>query len=226
MLVKHRMTPRPITITPDTPVPDAYRVIRDNKIHHLPVVDKKGKLVGVVAQADLIHAAPSPATTLSVFEANYLLAHMPVKDVMSKPITVDEDTPIEEAARLMVEKEIGCLPVMRGGELVGMITETDIFKAFVEVLGGGQPELRVTLRAPDVPGELARLTGVIASLGGNLHSVAAFRGEDPQHVYFTFRLEGVDQDVLRGALLELGEEVVNIRKIGQEMANKTAGVRR
>jgi acetoin utilization protein AcuB len=110
----------------------------------------------------------------------------------------------------MVDKGIGCLPVMQGKELVGIITETDIFKAFAEILGGGDPVLRITMRSPDRAGELARLTGVIANLGGNLHSVAAFKGEDPEHVYFTFRLEGVDEDTLIPALKELGEEVTHI----------------
>jgi acetoin utilization protein AcuB len=114
----------------------------------------------------------------------------------------------------MVEKEIGCLPVMRGGELLGVITETDIFKAFVEILGSGKADLRVTLRSLDAPGELARLTGVIAKLGGDMHSVASFKGEDAQHVYFTFRLEGVKKDALLKALSELGEEVITVREIG------------
>lgn len=214
MLVKHRMIAHTITVTPDTTVPDAYRSINENKIHHLPVIDKKGKLVGIVSRTDLIHAEPSPATTLSVFEANYLLAHMLVQDVMSQPITVPEDMPLEDAARLMIEKGIGCLPIMRGSELLGVITETDIFKAFVEILGSGSADLRVTLRSPDVPGELARLTSVIAKLGGNMHSVASFKGEDPEHVYFTFRLEGVEKEALLAALGELGEEVINVRGIG------------
>ncbi len=214
MLVKNRMSPNPITVTPDTTVPDAYRIIKENKIHYLPVMDKKGKLVGIVSRTDLIHAEPSPATTLSVFESNYLLAHVLVKDVMSQPITAPEDMPLEDAARLMVEKGIGCLPIMHDGELLGVITETDIFKAFAEILGGGEPDLRITMRSPDVPGELARLTGLIAKLGGNMHSVASFKSEDPQHVYFTFRLEGVEKDALLSALDELGEEVINVREIG------------
>lgn len=210
MLVKHRMTPNPITITPDTKVPDALKLTREKGINYLPVMGKRNRLVGIVSRNDLMQAAPSKATTLSVFEANYLLAHLEVKEIMNEPITVTEDTPLEEGARLMVEKEIGCLPVMRGKGLVGIITETDIFRAFAEILGGGDPVLRVTLRSPDRPGELARLTGVIADLGGNLHSVAAFKGEDPEHVYFTFRLEGVDEATLIPALKELGEEVVHV----------------
>jgi acetoin utilization protein AcuB len=206
------MTHNPITVPPDTPFPEAYRIIRENGIHHLPVVDKKGRLIGIVAQTDL-QTSPSRATTLSVFEANYLLANLHVREVMNAPITVTEDTPLEEAARIMVEKEIGCLPVLRGDELVGVITETDIFKALVEILGRGDAELRVTLRAPDVPGELARMTGVIARLGGNLSSVASFLSEDAQHVYFTFRLSGVDENALLSALQEAGEKVVNVRKL-------------
>jgi len=214
MLVEHRMTPNPITITPDTKVPDALKITREKGINYLPVEGKRNKLIGIVSRSDLMQAAPSKATTLSVFEANYLLAHLEVQEIMNEPITVPEDTPIEEAARLMVAKGIGCLPVMRGRDLVGIITETDIFKAFVEILGGSDPVLRITMRSPDRPGELARLTGLIANLGGNFHSVASFKSEDPEHVYFTFRLEGVDEETLVPALEELGEKVVNVRKAG------------
>ena len=99
---------------------------------------------------------------------------------------------------------------MRGDELVGVITETDMFKAFVEVLGGEEASLRITLRVPDVRGELARLAGVIAELGGNICSVASFRGEDPDHVYITFRLEGVEEEALLAALKAGEEEVVHV----------------
>ena len=210
MLVKDRMTPNPITISPDTSFPDAFRTIREKGIRYLPVVDRKGRLIGIVTQSDLLRASPSSATTLTVFEMNYLLAHLQVQEVMSSPITVPEGAPLEEAARLMVEEKISCLPVMRDGELAGIITETDIFKAFVEILGSGDAVLRVTLRVPDEPGGLARLAGVIANLGGNLRSVAAFRSEDPEHVYITVRLEGVEEEVLLPALEEMGEEVVHV----------------
>lgn len=215
MLVRDRMTPNPVTILPDASVHDAFRASQDKGIHYLPVVDKRGRLLGVVTRTDMLRASPSSATTLTIFEANYLLAHLQVKEVMSSPaITVPADSPLEEAARVMVEREISCLPVMSGRELVGIITEGDIFRAFVEILGGGDPALRVTLCAKDVPGELARLTALIADLGGNLHSVAAFRGDDPQCVFFTFRLEGVDEDVLAPGLEKLGEQVVHVYRTG------------
>jgi acetoin utilization protein AcuB len=210
MLVRDRMTTNPITITPDTSFPEAFRIMRESQIRHLPVVEDE-KLVGVVAQTDLLHASPSPATSLSVFEINYLLANLHVREVMSSPaITVPDDAPLEEVARVLIDKKIGCVPVMHDGTMVGMITETDIFEAFVEILGGEEASLRVTVRVPDVRGELARLAGVIAELGGNICSVALFRGEDPQHVFLTFRLEGVAEGELVAALETEVEEVVHV----------------
>jgi len=211
MLVRDRMTPNPVTIGPSTTFPEAFRILREKRIRHLPVVDKKGKLIGVVALTDMLHASPSAATTLSVFEMNYLLANLHVQEVMtSPPITVPEDAPLEEAARIMVEKKIGCLPVMRDGELRGLITETDIFATFVEILGGEEASLRVTVRVRDVRGELARLSGLIAGMGGNICSVARFRGEDPAHCYITFRLDGVEEEALIPALRASVEEVVHV----------------
>jgi acetoin utilization protein AcuB len=205
------MTLEPVTVTPDATFPECFSLLREKKIRHLPVVDKKGKLIGVLARTDLLHASPSRATTLSVFEMNFLLANLHVQEVMSTPpVTVSEDAPLEEAARVMVQEKIGCLPVMRDGELVGLITETDIFETFVEILGGEEASLRITVRVPDVRGELARLAGVIAGLGGNICSVALFRGEDPAHVFLTFRLEGVEEEVLVPALEGEVEEVVHV----------------
>jgi acetoin utilization protein AcuB len=211
MLVKDRMTLKPVTITPGTSFPEAFQIMREKRIRHLPVVDDKGKLIGVVARTDLLHASPSMATSLSVFEMNFLLANLHIGEIMSAPpITVSEDAPLEEAARVMVQNKIGCLPVMHDGDLVGLITETDIFETFVEILGGEEASLRITVRVPDVRGELARLAGVIAGLGGNICSVALFRGEEPEHVFFTFRLEGVDEEVLIPALQGEVEEVVHV----------------
>lgn len=211
MLVKDRMTPQPVTVTPDTSFVSAFQLIREKHIRHLPVVDKKGKLIGIVTQKDLLHASPSSATTLTVFEMNYLLANLQIREVMTSPaISVPEDMPIEEAARIMVEKDIGCLPVLRGDALVGVITDADIFKAFVEILGRGAAELRITLRVGDVPGELARLSAVIAGVGGNICSSASFESSDSEHVYFTIRLKGVSREILLKALADAGEEVVHV----------------
>ncbi len=211
MLVKDRMTPNPVTVTPDTFFAEAMRIMGERGFRHLPVVDRKKKPVGIITQTDLLNASPSPATALSVSEVNYLLANLRIRDVMSSPVvTVSDDAPLEDAARVMVENKFGCLPVISAGKLVGVITETDIFKSFVEVLGGEDATLRVTLRVPDMRGELARLAGVIAQLGGNICSVAAFRGEDPDQAYLIFRVEGVAEEVLVPALETAGERIVHI----------------
>ena len=211
MLVKDRMTLTPVTVTPDTSFPEAFRIIKERAIRHLPVVDEQQELIGVVARTDLLHASPSMAVPSNVFEMSYLLANLHIREVMSSPpITVIEDAPLEEAARVMVENKIGCLPVMRDGTLVGMITETDIFETFVEVLGGREASLRVTVLASDVRGELARVAGVIASLGGNICSVARFESEEPEQCFITFRLEGVLEEDLIPVLEAEVKEVVHV----------------
>jgi acetoin utilization protein AcuB len=219
MLVKNRMTTNPATVTPETSFSNAFQLMRQKGVRHLPVTDKKGKLIGIVTQKDLLHASPSSATALSVFEINYLLTKLEIKEVMTSPaIAVPDDTPIEEAAAVMVKNQIGCLPVMRGGDMVGVITEADIFKAFVEILGRGQAELRITLKVPDVQGELARLAAVISDLGGNICSSASFESEDPRFVYFAIRLKGVPREVLVPALVNAGEEVVHVCSVPRQEA--------
>lgn len=211
MLVKDRMTIDPVTVTPEATFPEAYSKMREKAIRHLPVVDKTGELVGVLARTDMLNASPSSDRALSIFEASYLLANLHVQDVMSSPpITVAEDAPLEEAARGMVERKIGCLPVMHEGQLVGLITETDIFETFVEVLGGEEASLRVTLKVRDVRGELARVAGSISQLGGNICSVVRFRGKDPKHCFITLRLEGIEEEVILPALETVVEEIVHV----------------
>src|SRR5450756_606673 len=136
MLIKERMSRHPITVTPDTSLFDALRIIRDEKIRRLPVLDSTGKLVGIISEKDLLYASPSPATTLSIYEMNYLISKIKIKELMTtRVITVEDDCPLEEAARIMVDNNISSLPVMSGGTLVGMVTESDLFKIFIDLLG-------------------------------------------------------------------------------------------
>ncbi len=136
MLVKERMTRPVITVYPDTLVPEAIRMMREENVRRFPVVDRRGKLMGIVSERDLLHAQPSDATTLSIWEINYLLGKITVSKVMTRRvIAIREDTPIQEAARIMADHKIGGLPVLREGQVVGIITETDLFKIFLELLG-------------------------------------------------------------------------------------------
>jgi len=123
--VRSWMSERLITITPQTTLPEAQRLMFEHKIRRLPVV-KSDKLVGIVTRGDIREAKPSDATTLSIYELNYLLDSLTAKDFMTpNPITVSPDNTLGEAARLMVEHKVGGLPVVDQGKLVGIITETD-----------------------------------------------------------------------------------------------------
>jgi len=214
MLVRDRMTPDPITITEDTPFQDALKLIRDRRIRRLPVVDERGRLVGIIAEKDLLYASPSPATALSIFEIHYHLARLRISQVMRRDvITTTPDTPIEEAAQLMADNKIGCLPVMSQGRLVGIITETDIFKTFLEMLGAREHGLRLTLRVPDRKGVLAAIAGEIARLGGNILNVAAIPTDDPEHRYLVIKQQGASPEALIPALEALGDEVLDSREV-------------
>ncbi len=206
MLVKDRMSKPPITVRKNVGVEDALRLMHNEDIRRLPVVGKHGKMVGIVSELDLLKVSPSPATSLSVYEIPYLLAKVKMEDVMTEDVvTVHEDTPLEEAARVMADNKIGGLPVMRDGKVVGMITETDLFKTFLEMLGGREEGVRVSMFVPDEEGMLAKITGKISDMGINVTALSTIRGEDPSEYLVTIRVEeDADQDALVEAMEELG----------------------
>ncbi|HXF61605.1 MAG TPA: CBS domain-containing protein [Caldilineaceae bacterium] len=215
MYVCDRMSAPAITITPETPFQDALKLMREHRFRRLPVVNEAGRLVGIVSERDLLHAAPSPATSLSIWEMNYLLSKLRVEQLMAtQVIVVCPDTPIEEAARLMVEHKIGGLPVVDDKRrVVGVITETDIFKAFVEMLGSGRPGLRLTLRVPGGKGTLAKLAQAIADLDGNIVSVGTFGVDLDGTASLLIKVVGVSQDQLVETLEALGDHVVAVQAV-------------
>ncbi len=133
MKIRDMMTRNPITVGPETQVMEAKRIMKEKKIRLLPVI-KGGELVGTITHNDLLEAAPSPATSLSVYELNYLFLTMKVEDIMKNPLTLTPDTPLEEALKIRQEKKIGSFPVMDNGKLVGIVTETDMIRFLVQVL--------------------------------------------------------------------------------------------
>lgn len=212
MLIGERMTRHPVTVTQNEGIDDALKMMRDNHVRRLPVLDKKGKLVGIVSDKDLLYASPSPATSLSVHELHYLLSKLTVKEVMSSPvITVTEYTPLEEAARIMADSKIGGLPVMREDKVVGIITETDMFKIFLEMLGARKKGVRLSMLVPEARGILADITTEIARLGGNIISLGTFYGEDPTTAEITVKVEGVSQEELIKALGGIAVEILDVR---------------
>jgi acetoin utilization protein AcuB len=209
------MTSPAITITTETPYQEAFKLMRERKFRRLPVVDKNGELVGIVSERDLLYASPSPATSLSVWELNYLLAKLKIDSIMTRDvITTTPDTPIEDAAQIMVEKKIGGLPVVdENNHVVGVITETDIFKSFVEMLGSRVPGLRLTLEVPERKGVLAQLSQAIYEAGGNIVSVGTFDEIAPGHRRLLVKVRGVSKDQLVDTLERLGDHVLDAREV-------------
>ena len=214
MLVGRRMTPNPITVTPETSLAEASNRMKSDKVRRFPVVTTQGRLVGIVSKDDLLHASPSGISSLSIWEMTYLLSKVKVQDVMTrKVITVAEDTPLEEAARIMLENKIGGLPVMRGEALVGIITESDIFRVFTEVLGGTQPGVRLTVLAPNVKGSLAKISNAIFEQGGWVAAFNIFEGEDTSNWGAHIKVREMNQEQLLAAIKPLVLEILDIREI-------------
>lgn len=212
MFVGERMSRPVISVSPETPINEALAMFKREHIRRAPVM-KNGKLLGIVSQSDLLNASPSSATTLSVWELNYMISKVTVKDVMTrKVISVDKDTPIEEAARIMADTKIGGLPVTSAGKVVGMITETDLFKVFLELMGARQKSLRVTATIPEQPGELAKITRAIANNGGDFISFGMFSGPDANSKVLTFKVEGMSKEKVKAALGDVVLKFWDIRQ--------------
>jgi acetoin utilization protein AcuB len=214
MLIRERMTRNPVLCAPDISVTDAFDLMKKSRIRRMPVVDKHGKLVGIVSDQDLQRVSPSPATTLSTYEIPYLLSKVKVSDVMTKQvITVQEDTPIEEAARIMVDNKIGGLPVVNEtSAVVGIITETDIFKTFLELIGARRSGVRVTMYVKDVRGELARISQAVADIGGNIIATVEVPGTDSTNYQVLLKVSDVSKEAVVAALAPLVERIVDVRE--------------
>jgi acetoin utilization protein AcuB len=179
------------------------------KVGHLPVLDYNSALAGIVTKEDLFKASPSEATTLDMYEISYLLSKMKVQEIMvKKVITVDENEVVEEAARIMADKSIGCLPVMRGSLLVGIITDTDLFHVFVNAFGARHAGVRTTISMGEHPGELAQISGAIAEKGGNIVSCVTTEGDDVAHRRGTIKVEGLSKSEMEAIMKSIPDVVV------------------
>lgn len=212
MLVGERMSHPVLFCHSDMPIHDALNLIKQEHIRRLPVVDKHGKLIGIVTDEDLFTASPSPVTSLSIWELNYLLSKVTVGQIMSKHVTtVTEDTPIEVAARIMADNKIGGLPVLRGDQVVGIITETDIFKIMLELMGARDMGVRVTALMTDAHGQLAKLASAVAESGGDFLSFGTFAGEAPSNILVAFKVANIELEQLRQVIEPIVERVIDIR---------------
>lgn len=178
MFVKTKMTTNPFTVSPDQTIPEAHEIMTQHNVKRLPVMHK-GKLVGVVSKEDIDRYTPSEATSLSMGEITYLLTNTKIKRIMSKDlVTISPDALLEEAATLMRDNKVSFLPVVDNkNKMVGIITESDIFDSFIELLGFREPGTRLTIEAIDEPGIMSNLTSIIGQYGANITRIAVYRGE-------------------------------------------------
>ena len=210
MNVGRRMSYPVFTVKPDLPITKAHELMASEKIHRAPVV-KNGKLVGIISVNDILKAYPSTATSLAIWEVTSLLEKITVKDIMIKDVrTVQEETSIEEAARIMTDNKISALPVMRGKDLVGIITETDLFRIMLEMLGARHPGVRFSVLMPYQPGEIAKLSQAIFEKGGNIVALSTFEGDSTANFMMTLKVEGIEQAELKQVVEPLVISLVDI----------------
>ena len=210
MIVKDRMTPNPTTGFPEMSVTDAQDLMKSGGFRHLPILDDSGKMVGLITKGSLASALPADTSNLSRFEVSYVLAKIKVHSIMLEDvITATPDTPIEIAARMMADNLIGCLPVMEGDQLVGIITDRDLFFTMVSLLGARSAGIRVTIMQPDRAGEVARLTTAIAKAGGYLSvSIGYYPPEHPDQWISVYKVQNISEDKLTEVINGLGDATI------------------
>lgn len=209
MFIKDHMTPNPITIPSNTPILEALDIMKKQKIRQLPVVDK-GVLTGLVTRYDLLTVSPSPATTLSVFEMNYLLSRMVVKEVMIKnPPTISPEANIEEAAVIMREHKIGSLLVVENNRLAGIITESDLFEALIKLFGFRRAGTRIVIETENRVGALADMLDVVRDHNVSVIGIACVERPE-QKVQVVLRLNTTEPGPLVEEFKNKGFDVRSI----------------
>ena len=208
--MREKIQKNPVTISSEASFYEARNLIHEKGIRHLPVVDKNNALVGIVTDRDIREAAPSDATLLSVQELNYLLGKLKVSSFMTpkaKLITITPDTLIEEAVQLMHDNKIGCLPVLEGGKLYGIFTETDALDHLVDIFGFKQKGTRLTLTLEDKPGSLLGILEVFKKHNINIISI----------VTPSFMVEGKRITAIRIRTEEYKDVVTDLEKAGYDV---------
>lgn len=209
MRVQEKMRRDPMTVAPEESVRSAWQLLREGRIRHLPVVEK-GRLVGIVTDRDLRLALPSPVQTGAVGELLQRLEQLQVEDIMTREvITVTPETSIEDAAWLLLSHRIGGLPVLEGEELVGIITETDLLEAFVEMLGIWSTGSRVELVVEEKPGAFTKISQIVQERGGEVLGAVAARMLDRGKWVLVIRVRTPELDELLQALKEAGHPVLS-----------------
>ena len=215
MFVRDRMSSPAVTITPDTSLQAALNLMHEHRFRRLPVVDEKGRLVGIVSERDLLYASPPPATLLSGLELNYVLTVRRVDEIMTRNVlTATPDTFVEDAARLMVDNKVGGLPVVEGdNHVVGVITETDVFRAFIELYKAGHAGLYLTLKVPNRVGLMAGLSKAVLGLGGEIVGLSSSYDEASGNYRLVIKGQEIDKERIVALLVSLGYDVTEVCEV-------------
>jgi acetoin utilization protein AcuB len=204
MLVRKKMKTNLVTITKNEKMATAKKILLDKNIRHLPVVDGK-QLIGLVTHMDIRKAEASPATSLEIRELHYLLDKLTVGEIMTRNlITISPDVSVEEATTLLHDNQIGCLPVLENGNLVGMLTEYDIMEILIDVMGMKEKGSRLEILVEDKPGVLAEITRIIKDQNVNIISVLTDQAGEPDKKVVILKLRTFYFEPIQRALETAG----------------------
>jgi CBS domain-containing protein len=210
MIVAKRMVRNPVFVDENDSMKKAIDLLKERGIRHLPVLKDGEKLVGILTERDIKQASPSQATALEIREIYYLMDQVKVKQIMSRrPYTISPTAPIEEAALIMRDKKIGCLPVIEEGRLVGILTETDILDSFLDSMGVSGPGYRMELALPNRPGMLFEVLKLMKDFDANIVSVATVAHDEPDKKVLVFRIEVKNYKVMKAAIKKAGYEMLS-----------------
>ena len=214
MIIERRMTRNPVTATPDMSIAEASALMKQEKVHRLPVLDKDKKLVGIITEKDILYASPSPASSLSIHEMAYLLSKLTVKKLMSKNVvTISKDTTVEEAARMMVDQDLSSLPVLEGDKLIGIVTKSDMFKILLELFGARHFGVRVSFIVEDKPGTIAKISQALSEQGIDIITFGTFMGTDPTNAICTLKVQGAPISKVVEIIKPFVSQLLDVREV-------------
>jgi acetoin utilization protein AcuB len=217
MIVRDYMTKHPVMVEPAMSIVEAQGIMAETRVRHLPVVESGKRLVGLITQ-ETLRVPPTRLTSLNVWEITRYLSNLTVKDVMidgKMVITIGADITIEEAARVMVNHKIGCLPVLEDGVVIGIITDTDMMMHLIEMLDAPQPSVRVTMRMSLAKGELARLVNAVSAQGWGIWALSGvFSPKDPEKWDAVFKIvDATPAQVVEVLSKVEGQEIIDVRRV-------------
>lgn len=216
MLVRNWMTTDVLTISPDTSLLKLTKLMRDHDVRRLPVVDKGGRLIGIISDRDVRDASPSKATTLDMYEMHYLLAEIRASTIMTpNPYTVKPEDTVEMAAMLMLDHKIGGLPVVEDGKLIGIISELDVFKALVNITGVREESFQIGFAIANRHGAMKPIFDLVRKRGARILSVLSNNNDEGERHIF-LRLRRLETEAQEDALIDEIKEHCNILYVARD----------